>query len=71
MLELLSAALKYDPNVSGVTVNDSECLLSQYADDSSLILDENEESLKQALHIFDCFSACAGFRVNVDKTEAI
>ena len=71
VLELLSAALKYDPIVSGVTVNDSEFLLSQYADDSSLILDENEESLKQALHIFDSFAACAGLRVNVDKTEAI
>ena len=38
MLELLSAALKNDPRVSGVTINDSEYLLGQYADGSALIL---------------------------------
>ncbi len=44
VLELLSAAIKNDPNVSGVMVGDSEFLLSQYADDSSLILDGSGNS---------------------------
>jgi hypothetical protein len=38
VLELLSAALKNDPRVSGVTINGSEYLLGQYADGSALIL---------------------------------
>ena len=38
VLELLSAAIKNNPEVTGVRINDSEFLLSQYADDSSLIL---------------------------------
>ena len=38
MLELLSTALKNDPQVSGVTINGSEYLFGQYADDSALIL---------------------------------
>ena len=38
LLEFLSAALKNDLQVSGVTINGSEYLLSQYADDSALIL---------------------------------
>ena len=46
VLELLSAAIKNDPNVSGVVVGDSEFLLSQYADNSSLILDDSEISLE-------------------------
>jgi hypothetical protein len=37
VLELLSAAIKNDPEITGVKINDSEYLLSQYADDSSLI----------------------------------
>jgi hypothetical protein len=45
VLELLSAAIKNDPEITGVKINDSEYLLSQYADDSSLILDDNPKSL--------------------------
>ena len=71
VLELLSSALKYDPLVSGVTIEGSEYLLSQYADDSTLILNEESTSLERALDIFGHFSVCAGLRVNLDKTEAI
>jgi hypothetical protein len=39
VLELLSPAIKNDPEITGVKINDSEYLLSQYADDPSLILD--------------------------------
>ena len=42
MLELLSAALKNYPQVSGVTINGSEYLLGQYADDSALILGDKK-----------------------------
>jgi hypothetical protein len=42
----LSAAIKNDPEITGVKINDSEYLLSQYAD-SSLILDDNPKSLDQ------------------------
>ena len=65
VLELLSAALKNDPLVSDVTINGSEYLLSQYAGDSTLILGDDKNSLEQALNIFDCFSSCAGLRVNL------
>jgi len=71
VLELLSAALKNDPQVSGVTINGSEYLLGQYADDSALILGDDQIALEQALNIFDCFSFCTGRQVNLDKTEAI
>ena len=69
MLELRSAALNNDPLVSDVTINGSEYLLSQYADDLALILGDDKNSLEQALNIFDCFSVCAGLRVNLEKTH--
>ena len=71
VLELLSAAIKNDPEITGVNLKDSEFLLSQYADDSSLILDDNPKSLEQSLFMLNKFSECAGLRVNLDKTEAI
>jgi hypothetical protein len=55
--------------VSGVTIKGSEYLLSQYVDESTLNLGDDKNSLKQAFNIFDCFSVCAGLRVNLDKTE--
>ena len=67
-LVLLSAGLNYIPRVSGVTINGFEYLLSQYADDSALILGDD---LEQALKTFDCFSICAGLWANLHKTEAI
>jgi hypothetical protein len=35
VLELLNAAIKNDPEITWVKINDSEYLLSQYANDSS------------------------------------
>jgi hypothetical protein len=63
-LEFLSAAIKYDPEITGVKI-------SQYADDSSLILDDNPKSLDQSLFVLYTFSECAGLKLNLDKTEAI
>ena len=65
-MEPLSAVLNTDPLVSAVTINGSEYLLSQYADDSALILGDDKNYLEQALNIFDCSSVCAGLRVNLD-----
>ena len=70
-LELMSASMKYDPDITGIKINDSEYMLSQYADDSSLLLDGNEKSLERSLFILEKFSECAGLRANIDKTEAI
>ena len=70
-LEIMSAAMKNDPNINGIKIDQSEYLLSQYADDSSLLLDDDENSLKQSLYILEKFSECSGLRANLDKTEAI
>ena len=50
-LELMSAAIRNDPNKNGLTINNSQYLLSQYTDDSSLILYDDEVSLERALYI--------------------
>jgi hypothetical protein len=39
---------KQNNKITGVKINYSEYLLSQYADDSSLILDDNPKSLDQS-----------------------
>ena len=44
-LEILSAAIKNYPVINDIGTDDSEYLLSQYADYSSLILDDNKTSV--------------------------
>ena len=50
-LELMSAAIKNDTSINGMEINNSEYLLSQYADNSSLILDGGM-TLLENLYIF-------------------
>jgi len=67
----MSAAIKNDTSINGMKINNSEYLLSQYADDSSLILDGDDDSLRKSLYILEKFSECAGLKANLDNTEAI
>ena len=47
-VELLSAAIKFNPNIKGIKINDSEFLISLYADDSTLALGDDVLSQKSS-----------------------
>jgi hypothetical protein len=53
VMEILSATLNNDPAISGIKFNDYEYLASQYADDTSLTLEDGPVSLERCLQIFD------------------
>ena len=59
----MSAAIQNDPEITGVKINDSEFLLSQYADDSSVILDDNPKLLDQSLFMLNKFTECPGVNI--------
>ena len=46
-------------------------MISQYADDSTIILEDDEKSLNVTLEMLYDFSDCSGLRAKFDKTEAI
>ena len=68
-VELLSAALKAHPDIQGLVINNSEYLISQYADDSTLLFADDEKSLNTALNIIDNFTECSGLQANFDKPK--
>ena len=68
---MLNAALKANPNIQGLVIEDSEYLISQYADDSTLIFGDDEKFLNTALKVIDNFADCSGLRANFDKTQAL
>ena len=70
-VELLSLYIKANPDVSGVKVNGIEPLISQYADDTFLMLDGTEKSLKETLSCFEKFYEVSGLKLNTSKTKVV
>ena len=54
-------------NITGITINKNEFKISQYADDTIIILDGSETSLVTALETIEN----SGLRLNSKKTEAL
>jgi hypothetical protein len=71
VVEILSAALKINPDIKGIKLDESEYLISQLADDTTIFLDGSENSLRNCLLVLDKLCECSGLKANVDKTEAI
>ena len=69
--EVLATAIRKNTNIKGISVNDVEIKLSQYADDTTLILDGSDESLRSSLATLDDFSKVSSLRLNDKKTEAL
>jgi hypothetical protein len=51
--------------------NEVESLISLYADDTFLILDGSENSLREALECFESFYKVSGLKMNSSKTKAV
>ena len=69
--EVLAKAVRNNVNIKGISVDNNEIKISQYADDTTLILDGSREALASALNLLDDFSKVSGLRLNNKKTEAL
>ena len=69
--EILAKAIRKCADMRGLLVKDTEIKVSQYADDTTLILDGSERSLSEALKILESFEKVSGLRLNSKKTEAL
>ena len=69
--EMLANAVRKDTNIKGIKVNNIECKISQYADDTTMLLDGSKKSLQACLTLFQEFALISGLSVNSDKTEAL
>ena len=70
-VEVLGKAIRANTNIKGITVNKTEIKLSQYADDTTLILNGNQDSLSAALDTINSFGKSSGLKLNDKKTEAL
>lgn len=69
--EILAIKIKNNRSIKGILINNTEYLMSQYADDTSIILDGSEVSLRETLKELDEFYKLSGLKINRDKTQIV
>ena len=70
-VEVLAEAIRKKQKIKGIEINGNEFKLSQYADDTTLILDGSKESCLESLVLIETFGNVSGLRLNIKKTEAL
>ena len=68
---MLAKVIRKNKNIHSICVKNKEIRLSQYADDTMLILDGTRESPLASLQLLDGFYVASGLRLNDKKTEAL
>ena len=62
---------KKNLDIRGILLGSNEIKMSQFADDTTLILDETQRSLQTALNPIEVFGSFSGLRMNKSKTKLI
>ena len=65
--EILGILVRKSREIKGITIDDTEFVLSQYADDTSLILDGSPESLDASLRVLQFYAEISGLKINIEK----
>ena len=69
-IELLANVLKKDPNIKGSKVGQKEIKITQYADDTTVLV-RDLHSVTQLLKHLDKFKQISGLEINTNKTEVL
>jgi exonuclease III len=69
--EVLSLYIRKNDLIRGIKLREKEALLSQFADDTTLLLDGSEQSFQEAIKILKQFSEISGLKMNLEKTQVI
>ena len=69
--QILTILIKFNKDIKGIKIGNTEFKLVQFADDTTLILNGTVESLQAALNILEIFGSFSGLKVNTDKTQIV
>ena len=70
-VEIMGAMFRKNKDIKGINIMDKEYKLLQYADDTAILLDGTEKSLKNSLSLIEQFSKFSGLKPNYSKTSCI
>ena len=63
--------LRKNINIKGIVINNKEMNISQYEDDTQILLDFTEQSLRESIQLLSKFYKLSGLKINEEKTRAI
>ena len=69
--EVLANKIRENKDIKGITGRGIEIKISQYADDTTMILDGSKKSFTSALLDLELFGEISGLRLNSKKTEIL
>ena len=69
--QIMYLLLMNNKDLKGIQVNKFEHKITQFADDTTLILDGSRNSLIAALNTLEIFGSISGLKVNTDKTTLV
>ena len=69
--EIMGCMIRENNNIKGIKINDTEIKLSQYADDSEIILQGDRNSFEETIQVVQLFGEVSGLVLNTKKTNSI
>ena len=69
--EVLAHMIRQNENIKGYSVNGKEIKLSQFADDTSLLLDGSPKSFETCVYTILEYAKYSGLAMNFDKTKVV
>ena len=69
--EILSHVIRESGDIRGIVVHNEEFRVSQYADDTTLLLEEDYQSIGSVIRILKWFKSVSGLDINKEKTKVI
>ena len=69
--EILSHVIRESRDIRGIMVHDEEFRVSQYADDTTLLVDEDLQSIVSIIRILKWFKTVSGLDINKEKTKVV
>ena len=69
--QILYLLIESNKMIKGITIKNVEFKISQFADDTTLILDGNESSSTAALNTLEIFGSLSGLKMNSSKSKMI
>ena len=69
--EVLSMLIKINPKIVGIKTKTFEFKITQFADDTTIILDGTQQSLQATLNTLEVFGSYSGLKMNKEKSKII
>ena len=67
----MTPLIKYNDNIKSIKVDGEEYLLSQYADDTALLLDGSEKSLRSTMSVLQFYDNISGLNITIEKKKSL